>query len=90
MAEPKVHDLVVSLAGHDRGKLYIVTGAADGRFLVCDGKGRPMADPKSKNPKHVRTVTGAEMPASDKEIRQTLALAVQTASAKEERLLAKR
>lgn len=90
MAEPTLYDVVVSLAGHDRGKLFMVVGAENGRLHLCDGKARPLETPKCKNPKHVRTVTGGAAPASDKEIRRTLAQTAQAVPAKEERLLGER
>jgi hypothetical protein len=90
IAEPQAYDVVVSLAGHDKGKLFIVTGARSDRLFLCDGKGKTLENPKCKSPKHVRIVTGGGAPASDKEIRQTLALAAKTAFAREERLLGER
>ena len=38
-----------SLAGHDKGKLYIVLAAGEKRVLLTDGKYRPAEKPKSKN-----------------------------------------
>ncbi len=92
MPEPMPNDIVLSLAGHDRGKLFLVVGAeSDGRLLLCDGKNRRLADPKPKSPKHVRLVLrGANAPGTDKAIRTTLALAAQNAAAKEERHLGER
>lgn len=91
MREPAPYDLVVSTAGHDKGKFFLVTGVQNGRVLLCDGKNRRMANPKGKSPKHVRVVrAGAPAPASDREIRKTIALAAQNAAAKEEVLLGER
>lgn len=43
-----------SLAGHDKGKLYIVT-AADGEFVyLADGRLRLTTNPKRKKRKHVQ------------------------------------
>ncbi len=90
MLDPKPYDVVESLAGHDRGKLFLAVGVREGRLLLCDGKNRRLADPKSKSPKHVRVVLrGSEEPASDKVIRTTLAQAAK-AAAKEEKLLGER
>lgn len=75
------YDIVESLAGHDRGKLYQIIGEAEGRLLVADGKNKTLAKPKIKSPKHVRpTALCSKAPATDKEIRKTLAQAAQTAA----------
>ena len=74
------YSVVVSLAGHDKGKLYQVIGEEKGRLLLADGKNKTLAKPKIKSPKHVRpTALCDKAPATDKEIRKTLALAAQTA-----------
>lgn len=92
MKRPKPYDVVVSLAGHDEGKLFLVTGAAGERLLLCDGKNRKMDAPKSKSPRHVRLVAeSATAPVTDRDIRQTLAQAArQAAAAKEGKLLGER
>lgn len=92
MWRPKPYDVVMSLAGHDRGKLFMVTGEAGARILLSDGKNRKMDAPKSKSPKHVRLVAeSAQAPAADLDIRQTLAqAAAKLAAAKEGRLLGER
>ena len=91
MLEPSPYDVVVSRAGHDRGKLFMVVGAREGRILLCDGKNRRLANPKCKSPKHVRVAARcSEEPASDKVIRATLARTALDAAAKEERLLGER
>lgn len=47
--------VVVSLAGRDAGRYYIVLGVTDGaRVLVVDGLSRRVHNPKRKNPKHLR------------------------------------
>ena len=48
----------VSLAGHDKGKIYFVVGsrktaAGEDMLLLANGKSRPLSSPKSKKPKHV-------------------------------------
>ena len=88
MNDPKPFDTVVSLAGHDSGRLYMVVGVRDGRLLLCDGRNRRTDNPKLKSPRHVRvTGRGEDAPAGDSGIRKTLALAAQVAAAKEERRL---
>ncbi|MGN0447701.1 MAG: hypothetical protein ACI4GC_04030 [Acutalibacteraceae bacterium] len=46
--------VVVSLAGHDKGELYAVTGLDKNRVLVCNGKDRALDKAKAKNPKHLK------------------------------------
>ncbi len=49
--------VAVSLAGHDKGELFAVTGFDGNRVYLCDGKGRGLENPKLKNPKHLE-ITG--------------------------------
>jgi len=88
MERPEPYDIVVSRAGHDAGRLYMVTGTAEDRLLLCDGRLRRLQNPKCKSPKHVRIAArGATPPASDRMIRQTLALTAEKAAAKEVQVL---
>lgn len=49
----KAGALVRSLAGHDKGRLYLVL-CVEGPFaLVADGRLRTMASPKKKRLKHI-------------------------------------
>ena len=43
-----------SLAGHDKGKLYIVFAADEKRVLLTDGKLRPVGKTKNKNRIHIQ------------------------------------
>ncbi len=46
-----------SKKGHDKGRLYVVTGISkNGEVLLCDGSIRPLAKPKKKNIIHVQPV----------------------------------
>ena len=45
--------VLVSVAGHDKGELLTVTDFDGKRVMVCNGKGRRLEKPKAKNPKHV-------------------------------------
>ncbi len=84
MNSPAPCDVVVSLAGHDRGKLYQVVGVREERLLLCDGRNRRLENPKRKSPRHVSVaVKSASAPATDREIRRTISLAA-NAAAKEE------
>lgn len=47
--------LVTSIAGRDRGQLYLVCSVLQNGFvLVTDGHKRPVARPKRKNPRHLK------------------------------------
>lgn len=53
--------LVASLAGRDRGTLYVVVQVlGPGRVAVADGKTRRAARPKGKNVRHLRLVAGPQ------------------------------
>ena len=76
-------EIVLSLAGHDKGRLYFVLKEEGDRVLVADGKGRKLATPKLKSRKHLRSVGTSAHPAaarlhrgeavSDKQLRAALA-----------------
>lgn len=91
MRAPVPYDLVQSLAGHDRGKIFLVIGQQGERLKLCDGRGRPLSRPKVKNPRHVRLVQeGTQLPPTDRQVRQTLAQAAQAVLAEEGKLLGER
>lgn len=46
--------VVLSRAGRDSGRLLAVMDVRDGFVFVCDGKERPLENPKKKNPKHLQ------------------------------------
>ena len=62
----KSYEIVLSLAGHDRGQLYLVIGEEDGRLLLVDGRGRKLDAPKRKSAAHVRSVGTSAHPAVEK------------------------
>lgn len=43
-----------SIAGHDKGTLYIITEATWDKVGVCDGKYKLLSSPKLKNRKHLQ------------------------------------
>ncbi|MCD7736894.1 MAG: KOW domain-containing RNA-binding protein [Lachnospiraceae bacterium] len=49
--------LAVSLAGHDKGSLYVVLEELPGYFLLVDGRRRTLEHPKKKKAKHVQLIT---------------------------------
>lgn len=44
---------VISTAGHDAGKVYIIIKEENGILWLADGVERKVANPKKKNAKHV-------------------------------------
>ena len=83
MASIQPYEIVLSLAGHDQGKLFCVIGAEEDFVLLADGKGRKLDAPKKKRRKHVRGVGTSAHPAivrlqrgesvSDRALRRSLA-----------------
>ena len=53
-------DIVISLAGRDKDKLFYVIDTEDNYVFLADGKGRKLENPKRKKLKHVRRVTRTE------------------------------
>ncbi|MCH5161833.1 MAG: KOW domain-containing RNA-binding protein [Clostridiales bacterium] len=53
----KVGDIVISLAGHDAGQMFVVTVEVNEQFvLIANGKSRPLENPKLKRKRHLRVV----------------------------------
>ena len=53
-------DIIESLAGRDKGKLFYVLDVEENFVLIADGKGRKLENPKRKKLKHVRRVSRTE------------------------------
>ncbi len=51
---PEIGDIVVSLAGHDRGEPFVVTAEVGDFVLIADGKSRTLEKPKLKKIRHLR------------------------------------
>lgn len=66
--------VVISSAGHDKGRFMLVVGADGGRILLADGKERKLEHPKKKNIRHVRATERTIEPEglTDKKLRKTL------------------
>ena len=66
--------VVISSAGHDKGRFMLVVGADGDRILVADGKERKLEKPKKKNIRHVRATERTIEPEglTDKKLRKTL------------------
>ena len=41
-------DLIISLAGRDKGQIFFVTDTQEDYVLIADGKGRKLEQPKRK------------------------------------------
>ncbi|MCH5209006.1 MAG: hypothetical protein J1F04_08980 [Oscillospiraceae bacterium] len=70
----KAGSVVLSLAGHDKGRAMVVTQIDGEVVFVADGKERKLEKPKKKNKKHVRpthqVIELIEL--TDKRLRRTL------------------
>ena len=67
--------VVISLKGRDKGRAMAVVEYGKKRVTVSDGRERPLDNPKSKNPKHLRTTAyelDFEKIKSDKALRKAL------------------
>ena len=66
--------IVLSKAGHDSGRLMLVTATDDSFVYVADGKERKLEKPKRKNPLHLsKTNKTAELDGlTDKKLRTAL------------------
>ena len=53
-------DIIESLAGRDKGKLFYVVDVEENYVIIADGKGRKLENPKRKKLKHVRRVSRTE------------------------------
>ena len=51
-----MNQLAVSLAGHDKGKLYAIVREENGEAFLADGRIRTLENPKKKNLKHIRRI----------------------------------
>ena len=49
----EIHQTVISGSGRDGGSFLAVVAVDDEYVYVCDGKRRPLDNPKRKNPVHL-------------------------------------
>ena len=45
-----------SIAGHDKGKLYIIIGEDKDSLILSDGRLKTVEKPKKKNRKHIQII----------------------------------
>ncbi len=64
--ELAIADIVISLAGRDRGSYAFVIGLEDGYALLADGKGRRLERPKRKKCKHIAKVARIDSRVAEK------------------------
>ena len=69
-AEKLLGRAVISLAGHDAGKIYFIVGALNAgerneTLLLADGKKRGFANPKAKKLKHIRLLPYVSTPVAE-------------------------
>jgi ribosomal protein L14E/L6E/L27E len=60
--EFKTQTVVLSLAGHDKGKLFAVLGNEGENFVfIADGRRRKVQKPKKKKVKHLKALGELEL-----------------------------
>ena len=59
-------DVVVSLAGRDKGQLFFVLDTDDLFVYIADGQGRRLEQPKRKKRKHVRKLPQTDTRVAEK------------------------
>lgn len=45
-----------SVAGHDKGEIYVIIDEDDGFVILSDGRLKPIESPKKKNRKHIQII----------------------------------
>jgi len=55
-----ISDVVISTAGHDRGKLFYVVDTDEQFLYLANGKDRDLGRPKRKKRRHVQKVLRSE------------------------------
>ena len=59
-------DMIVSLAGRDKGQFFFVVDTDGDYVLIADGKGRKLETPKRKKRKHIQKVLQADTRVAEK------------------------
>ncbi len=66
MAAAGLADIVCSIAGHDRGQLFLVVDTKDGYVYLADGKRRKLSRPKRKSQKHIALEARGDPPLKER------------------------
>ena len=66
LSDLSIADVVTSLAGRDKGKLFYVIGMDETYLLLVNGKDRTIDKPKKKKRKHTRKVLRSETRIAEK------------------------
>ena len=59
-------DIIVSLAGRDKGQFFFVVDTEEQYVLIADGKGRRLEKPKRKKRKHSQKVQQTDSRVAEK------------------------
>ena len=59
-------DMIVSLAGRDKGQFFFVVDTDGDYVLIADGKGRKLETPKRKKRKHIQKVSQTDTRVAEK------------------------
>ena len=52
----EIGGFAVPKAGHDKGRLYVIVGYEEGKYLLVDGKLRTLERPRRKQKKHLEFI----------------------------------
>ena len=64
--------LARSMAGHDKGTLYIIIEETDQYLLLANGRDKTIEKPKRKNKKHVALIKIKNATGSNEEIKHSI------------------
>ncbi len=53
-----MNELAASLAGHDKGHIYVIVRREEEMVYLADGRLKTLDKPKKKNRRHIRKITG--------------------------------
>lgn len=59
-------DIIVSLAGRDKGQFFFVVDTGEQYVFIADGKGRRLEKPKRKKRKHIQKVQQTDSRVAEK------------------------
>ncbi|MCX4267339.1 MAG: KOW domain-containing RNA-binding protein [Lachnospiraceae bacterium] len=61
MEQYRKGNLAKSLAGHDKGRIYMIVREEEEMVYLADGKKRPIERPKCKRKKHIQPIYQTEL-----------------------------